>query len=214
LAVLLSLWHLTPLGETLDRAALEGWIVGFRDGWLGPPVALGMFLLGTLVGFPVTALIVINAAVFGPVQGLVQAMLGCLGGAALGYGLGRWLGRGVVRQLAGPRLNRLSQALGRRGVLSMALVRNLPLAPFTVVNLVAGVSHIRFVDYLLGTLLGMAPGMLALTVFADGLVTAIRNPRPEVLATTAAIVTGVGLLAWGLRRWLYQRQRQRQTTDT
>ncbi|MDZ7809559.1 MAG: hypothetical protein U5L11_04595 [Arhodomonas sp.] len=37
----------------------------------------------------------------------------------------------------------------------MIVVSLLPLAPFTVTNLVAGAFHLRFRDYMLGTLIGI-----------------------------------------------------------
>ncbi len=46
----------------------------------------------------------------------------------------------------------------------------LPLAPFTVVNVVAGGSQISFGDFLLGTLAGMAPGIVVLAWTANGVV--------------------------------------------
>lgn len=209
LLLLAALWHWTPLGEWLDRDQLTTWIGGFRDSWLGPPVALAVFLIASVVAFPITVLIVVNAAVFGPLQGLIQALIGCLGGAALGYALGYWLGRGSVRQLTGSRINRLSRRMARHGMLTVALIRNLPVAPFTVVNLVAGASRIRLRDYLLGTLLGMAPGILTLTVFADGVLRVLRNPEPSTVFTAIAAIAVVGGLAWALQRWLRRQQADR-----
>jgi hypothetical protein len=71
----------------------------------------------------------------GPLPGFVYGLIGSLSGAALTYGIGHALGRDAVRRLAGSRLNSLSRRLARRGLLA---VRVIPVAPCTVVNLVAG----------------------------------------------------------------------------
>ena len=84
---------------------------------------------------------------FGAWPGVAYAAVGTMAAAAANYGIGRWLGRDAVRRLAGARANRLSEHIGRRGVLAMAVLRLLPIAPFTVVNLVAGASHIGLRDY-------------------------------------------------------------------
>ena len=63
----------------------------------------------------------------------------------------------------GPRLNRVRRGIVKRGVLAVAAVRLVPVAPFTLVNLVAGASRIRFSDYLLGTIIGMAPGLILMS---------------------------------------------------
>jgi uncharacterized membrane protein YdjX (TVP38/TMEM64 family) len=40
-----------------------------------------------------------------------------------------------------------------------------------VINLFAGAFRIRFRDYLIGTLIGMIPGVAAMAVFAEGILT-------------------------------------------
>jgi phospholipase D1/2 len=93
-------------------------------------------------------------------------------------------------------LNRLSKRLARQGLVTVALVRNLPIAPFTIVNMVAGASRIKFKDFLLGTALGMAPGIFAITVFTNRLLQAIREPGWSniAIATGIAGILGVGFL--------------------
>jgi hypothetical protein len=55
----------------------------------------------------------------------------------------------------------------------------LPIAPFSIVNVVAGASHIRWSDFLLGTVIGLAPGITTLTFFVDRAIAAIREPAQE-----------------------------------
>ncbi|MGN5480121.1 TVP38/TMEM64 family protein [Cupriavidus basilensis] len=63
-----------------------------------------------------------------------------------------------MQRFGGRRLNRLSQRVGQHGVLAMVALRLVPVAPFTLVNLVVGASRIRLRDCLLGTAIGMSPG--------------------------------------------------------
>ena len=77
--------------------------------------------------------------------------------ALAAYGLGSLLGRQKLNRLAGSSLNRLSRRLARQGVLVVAMMRIVPVAPFTVVNLAAGASHIGLRDFLIGTVFGMTP---------------------------------------------------------
>ena len=82
----------------------------------------------------------------------------------------------------------------------------MPVAPFTVINLVAGASHIRLRDFALGTLLGLLPGVFAIALFADGLVESIRDPDTGSFAWLAAVVIVIALAAFALRKWLRGRQ--------
>jgi uncharacterized membrane protein YdjX (TVP38/TMEM64 family) len=77
----------------------------------------------------------------------------------------------------------------------MLTVRLLPIAPYTVVNLVAGASHIRLRDFVLGTILGMAPGILAVTVFEHQLELAIREPGAKSFALLAVLVAVIVIVA-------------------
>jgi len=121
----------------------------------------------------------------------------------------------VVETGAGPKLTerskrnfgideppRLLDELARRGVLAITVLRMLPLAPFTIVNVVAGASHIGLRDFLLGTLLGMTPGILATVVFVDRIVEALRNPGTGTFASLAAVAGVLVALAVMLRRRL------------
>jgi uncharacterized membrane protein YdjX (TVP38/TMEM64 family) len=130
----------------------------------------------------------VTGIVFGPFFGAVYALAGAIASAVVTYGIGRRLGRDTVRRLAGSRLNRISQQLARRGIFAVALVRMLPLAPYTVVNIVAGASHISLRDFLIGTAIGMLPGILATVVFVDRIVEAMRNPGVGAYISLAVVV--------------------------
>lgn len=126
--------------------------------------------------------------VFGLFPGALYAMTGALCAAAAGYSLGAVLGRDTARTMLGPRLNRLSRRIARRGVVAMILIRLLPLAPFGVINMTCGASAIRLRDYLLGTFVGILPGVLLTTAFAHNLVSVLRHPNAHTLGILLIIV--------------------------
>ena len=199
---LAAAWHFTPLSEWLDVQTLA-----YSAQWLkSAPGALlwvlAIYLLASLAAVPITVLVVATVLVFGPALGFAYALAGAMLAAALGFWLGQVLGRPAIRRLAGPRLNAISRRLGQSGLLAVLTVRVIPVAPFTVVNLVAGASHIRFRDFMLGTLLGLLPGLLALTVFSDRVLAALRNPSPLSLSLLAAALAAITAGAYVLRRWL------------
>jgi len=89
---------------------------------------------------------------------------------------------------------------GRHAVLCNG--RMLPLAPFTVVNVVAGASHIGLRDFLLGTAIGMLPGTLATVVFVDRIMEALRTPSAGTLISLALVAAALVGLALLVRRRL------------
>lgn len=206
LAALAAAWRWTALGDWIDVNTLLSTANSLQGYASAPLWVIGVYVLASLTAFPITVLIVVTALVFGPLLGLIYAVVGSLLGAAASFGLGQWLGRSTVRRLAGKRINELSRRLGRRGLLAALLVRIFPVAPFTIVNLVAGASHMRFRDFVLGTALGMAPGILAITVFADRLAAMVRNPSPTALATLIGVGVVIVAGAVGMRFWFKRRE--------
>lgn len=206
LALLALLWRMTPLEQYARPEALVGLVEPLRQSPWGAWLFAAGMILGGLVMLPVTAMIVASALTFGPLLGFWVAWAGAMGSALVGYGLGRMLGRPLLERLRSPRLKRLSRGLGRRGLLAVATFRVVPVAPYTVVNLVAGASHVRLRDYALGTLLAMTPGILALTLFSDRVAAAVRRPT----AGTLFVALALGLVLWfgtGWARRLLERRR-------
>jgi phosphatidylserine/phosphatidylglycerophosphate/cardiolipin synthase-like enzyme/uncharacterized membrane protein YdjX (TVP38/TMEM64 family) len=205
LAALGIAWRWSPMGEWLQVDQLALIAERLRNLPGAPLVVLAAYLVASLAMIPITLLILASALVFGPLSALLYAVLGSLLGAGAGFGLGRLLGRDFVRRLAGRRLNHLSRRLARRGLLAVIAVRVIPVAPFTIVNLAAGASHIRFRDFAIGTLAGMLPGILAITLFSDRVLAAVRQPSALTLATLGAVVLGIAAVAHLLRRSLRHR---------
>ena len=89
-----------------------------------------------------------------------------------------------------------SRAVTSQGILSVTAVRLVPIAPFTVVNLAAGALGISFRDYLIGTILGIAPGLIAMTLLGDRLLrisNLVEKPKTEDAPSNLSI-TGRYLL--------------------
>lgn len=181
-------WRHTPLSDYLNLHSMVLLANELREVPLTPLWIMLAFVIGGLLMVPVTLLIAATGIVFGTFPGAWYAIAGALLSAAAGYIVGMLLGRDAVRRLMGKRISRLSVRIARRGLIAMIIVRTLPLAPYSVVNMVAGASHIRWNDYLIGTAIGMLPGILLTTTFADHLVMAIRQPSAQTLGILLIIV--------------------------
>jgi phosphatidylserine/phosphatidylglycerophosphate/cardiolipin synthase-like enzyme/uncharacterized membrane protein YdjX (TVP38/TMEM64 family) len=195
-------WHFTPLHEwlALDRLVAVG--ESFRDEAWAPFAVLLAYIGAGLVAFPLLVLVAVTAMVFGPWLGPLYTIVGALVSAALTFAIGRRLGRETIRRLAGQRVNDLSRRLARRGLLAIVFVRMLPVAPFSIVNVVAGASHIRWLDFMLGTFVGLLPGILTMTFFVDRAIAALRHPGPKTFALLATALALVVVLVLVLRHML------------
>ncbi|MGF1628635.1 MAG: VTT domain-containing protein [Kiloniellaceae bacterium] len=188
---LVALWRFTPLSQLTDPDTLKEMLQSLSGSFWLPVVVIAAYLLGGLVVFPVTVLIAVTGMVFTPLPAFGYALAGSLLSASLTYVIGRKVGTQPLRNLLGTRVNRVSRALARRGVLSVAALRMLPIAPFTFVNLAAGAAQVRFFDYIVGTILGLAPGILVITLLGNQLSRVLSEPEPRELA-----LFGLFILAW------------------
>ena len=204
--LLVMLWHWSPLKQWLILDNLLDAASVLRESSWTVPLVLAIYLLGSCLMFPITLLILATALSFGPYLGFALAFFGSLLGGLASYLLGRWLGRDVVRKLVGEKMNHLSLKLARRGWLAIALIRIVPIAPFTLINLVAGSTQISVLSFLVGTAIGMGPGIMAIMVFEGGLEQALHEPSWETLTLTVGILIGAGLLLFLGKRWLTMRQ--------
>ncbi len=184
------IWAFTPLSALTQPDQLRSMLASVEDAVWMPVAVPAVFVLGGLVGFPITALIAGTGLLFDPAAALAYTSIGTLLSASSSYLAGHLLGRSLLRRVLRTRLNRISRAIAKRGVLSIAALRMVPVAPFTLINLVAGASHVRFVDYLLGTAIGMGPGLVVLVLFGRQLGAAIADPGPAEAVLLVAVAAG------------------------
>ncbi|GJH19176.1 VTT domain-containing protein [Caballeronia novacaledonica] len=197
-----ALWHWTPLGDYANLKSLTNATRHIDSLPLAPLWIIVCYVVAAVMSVPITLLIAATGLVFGASWGGAYAFLGTTIAAAISYSLGNWLGRDAVRKLAGARVNRLSERVAKRGIVAVVVLRLLPVAPFAIVNLVAGASHIRMRDFMIGTMLGMGPGIFLTVAFAHQLVASLHRPTIgsfAVLIGIGAVLIGVSLL---LQRFL------------
>jgi len=209
--LLAGLWRWTPLGEWLDIASVKTAAEWIRQQPMTPLLVVAGYVLGGLVAFPVTLMIIATVLVFGTWWGLFYALIGSELSAVAVFWIGRLVGQDTVRRFSGSLINRFSNSLSKSGSGLMAVItfRIVPVAPFSVVNLVAGVSEIRLKDFALGTLVGMVPGVVAIVLLADRIAASLRTPDLGHFTLLAVLALAVVLgLVW-LRRWVKGKDKQK-----
>jgi len=205
LLALAAAWQWTPLANWLDIPRLADQLHDFGHNRWTPLLALTGFLIGGLLVVPVTALIAITVLGFGPVLGFVYSLLGMTASALLTFWIGRKVGQKTLRRWSGPRFRHISRQLANKGVLAVIAIRILPIAPFSIINAVAGASHIRTRDFFLGTVIGEVPGLLGLAIFVDQITDTMRHPGTGGVLILSAVALGMVAGAVLFRRWLSRR---------
>ena len=119
------------------------------------------YAIATLLILPVTALNIAGGALYGVLTGLLLTSLGALISALLGFILARSLDTKLITSEynSADNLSNVGQNLDKGGIGYAFAARLLPVIPYGVVSLAAGLSPIKRRDYLLGTLMGTPLGI-------------------------------------------------------
>ena len=193
-AALIAAWNFSPLSNYANAQSVQAAFNDIAANGFAPLLVIAVFLAGGLVAFPLLVLIAATAAAFGPWLGFLYALTGSIASALLTFGIGAILGRDVLKKWMGPRLNRLRQKIVRQGVLAIALVRMVPVAPFTLVNIVAGASGIRLLDFIGGTVLGLLPGLILMSALGAQIARLVTAPSAfELMLLALCILAWIGL---------------------
>lgn len=193
-------WWLLPDAWRPTIAELLAMAERWRTSPLAPLVALACFAIGGIVVFPVNLLIAATIVVFGPRVGAAYALAGSVLSAEVVYEIGRLLPPSVFARALGERGERLRLHIVGYGFAAVALVRLVPVAPYSIVSLIAGAARVRRVGYWTGSALGMLPGIVLYALFVDRARAALLDPHPLTWLALAAAVALMIVVALLVRR--------------
>ena len=202
-------WAAVALFAVLAAASLALWRTGALDlaavrarvahaGAVGPVVFVAAYAAVTLLPVPKNVLSVAAGALFGFGPGTALVWLAAMLGAVAAFAVARAVDPGALSWVVGRHRDRVIGVLHRYGLASVLVARLLPVAPFTAVNYVGGMSPVRRRDFVLGTAVGILPGTVVyVAVGAYGL----SRPDTVVLAASAllALTVAGGVAARRLR---------------
>jgi len=193
-------------GDSADiKNTLEHFLLRARDTKWALPLVIGAYIAAGFVMFPVMALNLAVAVVFG-VTGIFYGLIGIMANASVFYAIGAALRKWeIVTWNKHPRFVALDRKFGAMGLAGVVALQTIPAPPFTIKNLVAGMSSIGAVTYLAGTLFTAIPGAVARGVLGESLIETILHPQAKSFWMLMAALAGWILLIGGfhlvLKRW-------------
>ncbi|MBI4544580.1 MAG: TVP38/TMEM64 family protein [Gemmatimonadetes bacterium] len=194
----------TPLRTLVSRGEVLALLESVRGAdWAGAAFVL-VYAGATALALPGSVLTLAGGALFGLWPGVPFNLAGATIGSVLAFLLARFLGRDFVAARLGGRAAALDRAAGRHGFRAILLLRLVPLVPFNALNYGAGLSGVRFRDYVLGSAVGMLPGTFAYTYFADALLAGSVEAREDAyvhIAVAGGLLVLLSFLPLAWRRW-------------
>ena len=185
---------------------MEAWLQGYAGSPMAFIATVILFVAAAFVGAPQFILIAACVVAFGPSLGFAYSWAATVVSAGVTY----WMGRGPAARLldrfGGATVDRLTRFIGKNAFYASFIIRNVPSAPFIVVNMVFGATRAAFPSFLLGCALGVLP-KTALVAFFGGAVAAAASGDG---VWTSAILAGVAVvwlgLMLGVREWVKRRE--------
>ncbi len=147
--------------QHIDAAALNAWIDQLGSWSLIGYVAV--YALATVMWVPGAIFGLAGGALFGPLLGSVLNLSGATLGATLAFLVARYVAGDWIERKTGGRLKRFVAGVDEEGWRFVAFVRLVPLFPFNLTNYALGLTRIPLHQYVLASLVCMAPGTIAYT---------------------------------------------------
>lgn len=181
------IFRFTPLAQLISKDNIFSFFNAIRQEWWGPAVFILIYGIGCMIALPGSLLTLIGGAVFGVVWGTVYNMIAANFGASLAFFVARYLGRDFIKGfLKSGKLADFDKGIQSSGFKTIFRLRLIPIVPFNGLNFGAGLSSVKYRDYLLGSFLGMLPGTFIYTYFADALLQGVQGANQKALLNLLA----------------------------
>lgn len=208
-ALVVAAWQL-PVEQLMTE--LQAWVdQNRRWSMLAMTVVL---VVGILVMFPSSLLMMLSGFLFGVIKGFLVVWIATFFASTAAFLIARKLARPLVaRRIASkPSFMAIDRAIRRKGFFVVLLTRLIMVLPFPALNYSHGLTDVRLRDYVLGTMIGMVPGIF-LFVFLGTLASNVADivggrlvleggQLAAVIAGAAGVVLVAALIVMVARRAL------------
>ncbi|WP_041245557.1 TVP38/TMEM64 family protein [Geotalea uraniireducens] len=163
-AALIALFFYFDLGRYLTLESLKAnrlTLVRFHDTHrvATAGIFMAVYIVQTALSLPGAAILSLAAgAVFGAAMGTIYSNIAATLGATLAFLVARYLFRNSIQSKFGVRLSKLNTELEQRGLNYLLFLRLVPVFPFFLINLGAGLTKLPLRTFFFGTMFGIIPG--------------------------------------------------------
>lgn len=205
LALLIAYQWYASVNELSPLQVVQRLLNFLGNGLWGPLLYILLYAVRPLILFPSTVLTLAGGFVFGPVLGVLYTLVASNTSATLAYFVGRFFGQGMLKEEGGESLIQRYARRMRANSFETVLVMRFIFLPYDAVSYLAGFLRIRYLPFLLATVLGSIPGTIAFIGFGASIEN-FDGGAPSLNPTTLAFAVGIFVLSLVLARIFRKRE--------
>ena len=198
-----------------SRGTLLAFVHAHRAGSL--LLYLAVYVTTVALSLPTALVLTLTGGfLFGVWLGGPTAALGCTLGAVVVFLITRLTAGDAVESRTGPRVRALAEEIKKDAFFYLLTLRLVPVMPFWLTNVAAGLIAIRVSTFAAATLIGILPVSLIYAGVGSGLGAMFDSGQPlslHALITPRVLVPLAGLAVLSVLPILYQRWRGRRKQD-
>lgn len=204
-AIFIALWH-NGLASELTLAGLKqhhGDLVGWTHAhpWASAAGFFAVYVIATALSLPGAAVLTLAAgAIFGLIEGTVLASFASTVGATLAMLVSRFVLGDSLRKRYAERLRGFDAGMARDGAFYLFTLRLVPVVPFFLVNLLAGLTAMKVRTFYLVSQIGMLAGTIVY-VYAGTQLASIESAHEILSPGLISAFAMLGVLPL-LMRWV------------
>jgi uncharacterized membrane protein YdjX (TVP38/TMEM64 family) len=145
---------------------------------------------------PVSLLSIVAGNIFGPYRALGLSMIGCFTSATLAFFLAKFLGRSFVDKLLKGKAMTLDSSIEKHGFKIMTIMRLAFVFPYDPLSYAAGLTKMKYKDFILGSLIGVFPEMVSYSFMGKNL----EHPMSIKFAMPIILIIFIAASAFGFHQ--------------
>lgn len=144
-----------------------------------------------LVVFPYSIFVLLGGTIFGSVYGIILSMLSVATSSSLAFFISRRLGKDKMKKFLKGRLSMLDERTNENGFNIMLFMRLSCLFPADALSYAAGLTQMKFIHFLAGTMIGFLPEVISITLLGDN----IKNPMSKEFLMSLGLIVATATLS-------------------
>ncbi|HTQ99888.1 MAG TPA: VTT domain-containing protein [Candidatus Acidoferrum sp.] len=172
------------------------------DPTLAALILIGLFVLASLLMFPVSVLMILSGAYFGLWAGFGLNLLGFITGASITFLVARYLARELIAKLLPAKATAILDRLGNHGWKTVAVLRGVGVIPSVVINYAMSLTNIPLTTFIWASLAFTIPADFILTYAGVAGEAFVNGGDLRKLLIAAFLVAVAVIVAFLLRKRL------------